>query len=176
MKILLFITSINNTLDIGSEEDYEKLVSNLDKIREINEDDLIYISFCDDTPNRAVMLSYARKIADKIKDKYIYFGEQFLGDVHYKDINSSALLYSDGKLDKLSEITNYVKKLQDNGNQVELIVADGDMDINKYKKVLTKEIDSEFTLLCNDNTVKKINEFLDNLYFIKKKRLQPNQD
>lgn len=172
MKILLFSTSIYNTLDKACEEDYEKLVENLEKIQNINGNDIVYISLCDNTENRNILLSHIRKIASKLTDKKIYFGEQFLGDVHYKDINSGALLYNDNHLNKLEEIINYTKRLEEEGNEVELIIADSDMNIKKYKNELNNNLIGPFTLITGKMTLGAINTMLENLYHTKEKILQ----
>lgn len=172
MKILLFVTSIYKTLDDGIEGDYKRLVENLEKIQNINEDDIVYISFCDNTQNRDILLFHIRKLADKIIDKHIYFGEQFLGDVHYKDINSGAILYENNNLNKLKEIINYSKKLKDNGNDVELIIADGDMNIESYKNELNNSDIAPFTLISGKTSLKEINYYLEKLYDLKEKKLQ----
>lgn len=172
MKILLFVTSIYNTLDKENKEDYEKLVENLEKIQDANGYDLVYISFCDNTENKNVLLFYIRKLADKIRDKRIYFGEQFLGDVHYKDINSGAILYEDGDLNKLKEIINYSKRLKDDNNEVELIITDGNMNIKNYKDELNNSGIEPFTLISGKTSLKDINSHLEKLYDIKNKELQ----
>lgn len=172
MKILLFVTSIYNTLDDCSKEDYEKLVENLEKIRDINQYDAIYISFFDNTENRNVLLFHIRKLVDIIRDKHIYFGEQFLGDVHYKDINGGAILYENGHLNKLEEIIDYSKRLKNSENEVELIIADGDMDIKNYKKELNTNGIAPFTLISGKISLNEVNNYLEGLYNIKEKRLQ----
>lgn len=172
MKILLFVTSIYNTLDEEDKEDYEKLVENLEKIQDINGYDLVYISFCDNTENRNVLLFHIRKLADKIRDKRIYFGEQFLGDVHYKDINSGSILYEDGNLNKLKEIINYSERLKDDKNEVELIIGDGNMNIKNYKDELNNNGIAPFTLISGKTSLKDINDHLEKLYDIKNKELQ----
>lgn len=172
MKILLFLTSIYNTLDNECEEDYEKLIENLEKIQNINENDIVYISFCDNTENRNILLYHIRKLADKLTDKKIYFGEQFLGDIHYKDINSGALLYNNHNLNKLDEIIDYTKRLEHEGNEVELIIADGEMNIKKYKNELNNNLIGPFTLITGKMTLSTINTELENLYNLKEKILQ----
>lgn len=173
MKILLFVISIYNTLDDEGNEDYEKLVENLEKIQDANGHDLVYISFCDNTENRNILLFHIKKLADKIRDKRIYFGEQFLGDVHYKDINSGAILYENGYLNKLKEIINYSKRLKDDNNEVELIIVDGyDMAIKNYKDELNNSGIAPFTLISGKTSLKDINNYLEKLYDIKNKELQ----
>lgn len=174
MKILLFVTSIYNTLDNAIEEDYNKLIENLEKIQDINEFDAVYISFCDNTENRNVMLLHARKLLDKLINKHIYFGEQFLGDVHYKDINKGAILYKNQHLNKIEEIINYVKRLENSENEVELIIADSEMNIKKYKSKLNNNSIEPFTLISGNMTLKDINHYLENLYSFKKKSFSRN--
>ena len=171
MKILLFVTSIKNTLINGEEKDYKNLINNIDKIMELNDNDLAFISFCDATENRNVMLFHARKMINYMNGKRIFFGEQFLGDVHYKDLDSGALVYKNLKLNKINEIINYVKKMQSNGNNVEIIVADGNMDIDEYKEEFKKNLNCPCSFIYNIFNVREINDTLTELYEIKEKGL-----
>lgn len=170
MRILLFITSIKDTLTNSGEKDYNKLINKLDKIRRLNNDDIVFISFCDTTDNKNVMLFHARKMIDNMLGKKIFFGEQFLGDVHYNDLYGGAILYKNHKLDKINEIVKYIKKVQNN-NEVEVIIADGNMDINEYKNKLKKELNCPCSFIYNVSNLREINETLDELYEIKEKGL-----
>lgn len=163
MKILLFVISVYNTLDEVDNENYVKLIEILEKIRKKHSDDLVYISFCDNTKNKNVILYHIRNIIENIRDKQIYLGEQFLGDVHFKNIYGGSLLYKDGKLNKINEIINYVKILEYMGNEIELIVVDGNMNVKQYEKRLYDcNIDS-FTLITGELSLNQINKNLENL-------------
>lgn len=168
MKILLFVSSIYNTLDDGDEEDYQNMINNLEKIKDINEDDKILVSFCDYTQNRNILLFHIRKIIEKIEDKKIYLGEQFLGDLRYKDITSPGILY-EIKFNKIEQIINYVRRLQQEDNEVDLIIVDNKMNIEEYEKKLYKEDINYCKLINNVNSVNKINEHLEEIIDIKKK-------
>lgn len=172
MRILLFITSIYNTLDNDSKENYNKLINTLEKIKELNNDDIIYISFCDTTENRNIIISHLRKMIHKIEDKTVYPGNQFLGDVYYKYINGGAILYKDKKFNKLNEIINYVKELENEGNQIDLIVSDGNMNINEYEEKLKQELTCPYSFIYNANTIEEVIDCLESIYDVKQKKLQ----
>lgn len=168
MKILLFVSSIYNTIDDGNEEDYKNIIEILDKIRKQNNEDIIYISFCDNTPNRNILLFYIRKIIDKIRNKQIYLGEQFLGDLHYKDITSPGILY-ETKFNKIDQIIDYCKRLEHENNEVSLIIVDSEMNIEEYERKLYEEDINSCKLINNVNSVSEINEYLKEIIDIKKK-------
>lgn len=169
MKILLFVSSIYNTLDDGNKEDYKNMINNIEKIKDINQEDIIFISLCDSTQNRNILLFYIRKIVDKIRDKEVYLGEQFLGDLRYKDMNSPGILY-ETKFNKIDQIVDYVRRLEQEGNEVSLIIVDGEMDIEKYKKRLYEEDINFYKLIDNVSSVSEINEYLEETIDIKKKK------
>ena len=108
MKILLFITSIYNTLGNENDDSYKNLIDNLEKIREINNNDITIISFCDNTENRNIMLFYARKLLKHIKDKNIIFGNQLLGNVYYNNLEDGAIMYNNPNMDKIDKINDYI--------------------------------------------------------------------
>lgn len=172
MKILLFATAIHNTLDNDEISDYKKLIENLEKIRKLNGNDNVFISFCDNTENRNIMLFHSRKMIDYMIGKKVFFGEQFLGDVYYNGINSGAIIYDNSKIDKGDKIINYVKKLESNGNEVELIVTDGNMDIDEYKERFKKSITCPYSFIYNVSNIREINETLEELYELKEKKLK----
>ncbi len=170
MKILLFITTIDNLLNIEKDNDYEKLINNLEKLKEINNYDAVYISICDYTQNSILLFSCIRKILEKISNKDIYFGRQFLNDVYYNDIKSGALLYENGKLDKINEIIKYIKDLSKDASEIEIITIDNDININEYKNKINSIGNYAFSLLNSGDE----NIFLENLYKIKKLQLTKN--
>lgn len=174
MKILLFATSIKDTFDNGNYLDYKNLVDILEKIRILNNNDIAFISFCDNTENKNIMLFHARKLIDHTIKKKVFFGEQFLGDVYYSGLDGGAIMYNDKKMDKLDKIIKYAKKIESNGNEVELIIADGNMDVDEYKERIKKELSCPCSLIYNVSNVSEINETLNELYNIKEKKLQLN--
>ncbi len=171
MSILLFITSINKTLDNVDKKDYIELINNLKKIMENNYIDLTYISFCDNTPNKNMILYHTRNIDYNINTNHIYLGKQFLGNAYYNDINSGEILYKNGKLNKLSEIINYVKELENNYNEVKLIIVDNELNTNIYENELNQCGINPLALISHTTSLKEINEYLQNLSDIKKKNL-----
>ncbi len=164
MKILLFITSIYATLEYGSKEDFEKMAELLQILKKFNDDDLIIVSFCDYTENKNVLQNYLMKL----KEKEIYFGEQFSGDLHYISDYGGSKLYKNGKLDKEYEIIDYVKRLTSDGNKVELIVCDGLMNINEYKEKFDAELNCPCSYIYSVKNVKEINDCLEELCEYKK--------
>lgn len=164
LKILLFITSIYETLEYGSKEDFEKMKELLLLLKKFNDDDLIIISLCDYTENNDVLKNYLIKL----KEKEIYFGEQFSGNLHYISDYGGSKLYKDGKLDKKHEIIDYVKRLASDGNKVELIVCDGVMNINDYKEIFNKELNCTFSFIYSIKNVNEINNCLEELCEYKK--------
>ena len=170
MKILLFITTIDNLLNIEKDNDYEKLINNLEKLKEINKYDAVYISICDYTQNSILLFSCIRKILEIIRNKDIYFGRQFLNDVYYNDIKSGALLYENGKLDKINEIIKYIKDLSKDVSEIEIITIDNDINRNEYKNKINSIGNHAFSLLNSGDE----NIFLENLYKIKKLQLTKN--
>lgn len=172
MKILLFITSINKTLDNSNKKDYIDLINNLEKIISTNNDDLAYISFCDNTENKNIILYHIRNIIDEINDKPIYLGKQFLGNVYYNDIKSGALLYKNGKLNMIEEIINYADEIRNNENNIELIIVDNEINEYEYKRELNKNSLGPFTLIKGTTSLSEVNENLESLYNIKKKELK----
>lgn len=171
MKILLFIISIHDTLDNGSYLDYKKLVDNLEKIRILNNIDYVFISFCDNTENKNIMLFHARKLIEHTLNKKVFFGDQFLGDVYYNGLDGGAIMYSDQKMDKLDKIIKYIKKTQSNKNEIEVIIVDGNMNIDEYKERISEELTCPCSFIYNVSNVREINETLDELYEIKEKKL-----
>ena len=176
MKILLFITSIHNTLDNGEFIDYKNLIQNLDNIRKLKNYDNVFISFCDNTENKNILLFYSRKLINHMMGKRIFFAWQLLGDVYYSSMDSGAIMYSNQKMKKIDKILDYIKKIEDDGIDCEIIVVDGDMDINEYKKRFNDEISYPFTLINNVSNVKEINEYLSELYDKDEKRLKLKND
>ena len=167
MKILLFITSIYNTLGNENDDSYKNLIDNLEKIREISNNDIIIISFCDNTENRNIMLFYARKLLKHIKDKNIIFGNQLLGNVYYNNLEDGAIMYNNANMDKIDKINDYIKRINDN-NDIEIIIVDGNMNIEEYKE----RIKYQCSFIYNISNINEINDTLSELCDIKRKRLQ----
>lgn len=127
MRILLFVISIYNTIDDISLQELKEIIDKIYEIADVENDQEIIISICDNTENKQLFMYYIRHILEFIKDKKILFGKQFLGDVYYKDIiNSGAILY-DEKFDKEKIILNYANELEQQDNFVNLYYVDGNM-------------------------------------------------
>lgn len=172
MRILLFITDINNTFDIVNKEDYINLINILNKLKNIGNYDMCYISFCDYTENKDILMKHIRYISNNIDNKQIYFGKQFLGDVYYNDIKSGAILYKKKLLNKTKEILNYVKEFIINGDELEVIIVDNNINILEIAKELNFYGISPFSLISKPESIEKLNIYLENLYNLKKKELK----
>lgn len=172
MKILIFIVSIRNTISNSKDTDYKELIDNLERIGSLNNNDKVLISFCDDTENKNMMLFHARKMINYMKDKNIVFGNQLLGDVYYRDIVDGAVLYDNPNMDKVDKIIEYAKKVQKNNCDIELIIADGNMDVDGYTEKIKKSIACPCSFIYNVSNLREINETLDELFSVKQKRLQ----
>ena len=93
MKILLTVFGVYNTLENVDDEVFKEIIDKIKQVKEINNDDVILISFCDNTENKDIFMYYLRNITN---DNEILIGRQFLNNVYYNDIvKSGALLYND---------------------------------------------------------------------------------
>ena len=126
MKILLTVFGVYNTLENVDDEVFKEIISKIKQVKEINNDDIILISFCDNTENKDVFMYYLRNITD---DNEILIGRQYLNNVYYNDIlKSGALLYND-KLSKEEKVYNYVKEFIENKNEIDLYYIDNNFTI-----------------------------------------------
>lgn len=138
MRILLFVTSIYDTFEDITGDEFKKIIEKLEEIAEIEQDQRILISFCDETENKNIFTYYFRNILEEIKDKNIGLGHQFLGN-YYKDIyKSGTLLYVD-KFNKEKEIFKYVKWLEDNENFINLYYVDANVNNEVINKLFCEE-------------------------------------
>lgn len=169
MKILLFMTSVQNTLTFGINVDYKYLVENLNNIKKKNNSDICYVGFFDETLNRDIIMYHIRRIVWNAVDKNIYMGKQFLGDVYYNNENSGAILYNN-KLNKYEEIVNYIKELKENGNEVKVIIVDGNMNNDYVSDLFNKNNIDNYTLINDTNDMQDVNDSLEKLS--KKKSLR----
>jgi hypothetical protein len=168
LKILLFVTSIYNTLENETKEDFKNISNLLKKIKELNNDDLILISICDYTENINVLQSYLMKF----KENELCDGEQFTGNLHYMSNNGGSILYKNGTLNKIDEIIDYIKRLENNNNSVELIICDGIMNIDEYTKAIEKNLNINCFYIYSFNDISKIIESLEDIYEYKKLKLK----
>lgn len=168
MRILLFAIGIYNTFEDATEETFKQIIDKLEKLADIDQDQVILISFCDETTNRDVLAYFYRKILDYIEYKKIYLGRQFLGDVYYKNIiNSGAILY-DEEFNKEREIFKYAKKLEDDDNFVNLYYFDSSLDIDKVNEMFKGERNIDLNVVNGATNSNEVIHYLDE--FIKNKK------
>ena len=125
MKILLTVFGVYNTLENVDDEVFKEIISKIKQVKEINNDDIILISFCDNTENKDIFMYYLRNITN---DNEILIGRQYLNNVYYNDIVKSGALLYDRKLSKEQKIFDYTAKLIENNNKVDLYYIDGSIN------------------------------------------------
>lgn len=152
MRILLLVINIYDTSKYISENEFKKIIEKLEEIAEIEQDQRILISFCDETENKNTFIYYFTNILNKAKDKNIKLGNQFLGNIYYKDIYNGKLLLNKDNFKKEKEIFKYVKYLEDNENFVNLYYIDENVNNDVINKLFYKEEN------VNVNIVNEVNE------------------
>lgn len=166
MKILLTVFGVYDTLENIDGEVFKKIIDKIRQIKEIKNDDIILISFCDDTENKDVFMYYLRNITD---DNEILIGRQYLNNVYYNDIlKSGALLYND-KLSKEEKVYNYVKEFIENKNEIDLYYIDNNIDTEKFN-YLCSAFDNDVTINIIKNKDEEIIHELDKELINSKKR------
>lgn len=125
MKILLTVFGVYNTLENVDDEVFKEIIDKIKQVKEINNDDVILISFCDNTENKDIFMYYLRNITN---DNEILIGRQYLNNVYYNDILKSGALLYDDKLSKEEKIFDYTAKLIENNNKVDLYYIDGSIN------------------------------------------------
>lgn len=170
MRILLFVTSIYDTFEDISGEEFKKIIKKLEEIAEIEQDQRILISFCDETENKNIFTYYFRNILNEIEDKNIKLGHQFLGNYYYKDIYKSGALLYDDKFNKEKEIFKYVKWLEDNENFVNLYYVDSNVNHDIINELFCKEKDVNINIIDEHSKGKDIISSLDNKKLLLQKK------
>lgn len=166
MKILLTVFGVYDTLENIDGEVFKKIIDKIRQIKEIKNDDIILISFCDNTENKDVFMYYLRNITD---DNEILIGRQYLNNVYYNDIlKSGALLYND-KLSKEEKVYNYVKEFIENKNEIDLYYIDNNIDTEKFN-YLCSAFDNDVNINIIENKDKEIIHKLDKELINSKKR------
>lgn len=166
MKILLTVFGVYNTLENVDGEVFKKIIDKIRQIKEINNDEVILISFCDDTENKDVFMYYLRNITN---DNEILIGRQFLNNVYYNDIvKSGALLYNE-KLSKEEKVYNYVKEFIENKNEIDLYYIDNYINTENFN-YLYSEFDNDVTINIIKNKDEEIIHELDKELINSKKR------
>lgn len=168
MRILLFICSIYDTLNKMNYENFIDIIDEIQKIKEIEQDDKIIVSFCDDTKNRNILMPYIINIIDKIDEGKIILGNQYLGDVYYKNfICGGALLYNE-EFSKEKQVAKYVKDLENNDNFINLYYIDSNMDTNLINELLKdcKNVNLNLIKESNLDIIKKLNEKKKKIYLL----------
>jgi len=166
MKILLTVFGVYDTLENIDGEVFKKIIDKIRQIKEIKNDDIILISFCDDTENKDVFMYYLRNITN---DNEILIGRQYLNNVYYNDIlKSGALLYND-KLSKEEKVYNYVKEFIENKNEIDLYYIDNNIDTEKFN-YLCSAFDNDVNINIIENKDKEIIHKLDKELINSKKR------
>lgn len=166
MKILLTVFGVYNTLENVDDEIFKEIISKIKQVKEINNNDVILISFCDNTENKDIFMYYLRNITD---DNEILIGRQYLNNVYYNDIlKSGALLYND-KLSKEEKVYNYVKEFIENKNEIDLYYIDNNIDTEKFN-YLCSAFDNDVNINIIKNKDKEIIHELDKELINSKKR------
>lgn len=166
MKILLTVFGVYNTLENVDDEVFKEIIDKIKQVKEINNDDIILISFCDNTENKDIFMYYLRNITN---DNEILIGRQYLNNVYYNDIlKSGALLYND-KLSKEEKVYNYVKEFIENKNEIDLYYIDNNIDTEKFN-YLCSEFDNDVNINVIKNKDKEIIHELDKELINSKKR------
>ena len=166
MKILLTVFGVYDTLENIDGEVFKKIIDKIRQIKEIKNDDIILISFCDNTENKDVFMYYLRNITD---DNEILIGRQYLNNVYYNDIlKSGALLYND-KLSKEEKVYNYVKEFIENKNEIDLYYIDNNIDTEKFN-YLCSAFDNDVNINIIKNKDEEIIHELDKELINSKKR------
>ncbi len=170
MRILLFVTSIYDTFEDITGEEFKKIIEKLEEIKEVENDQIILISFCDETENKNIFTYYFRNILNEIENKDIELGHQFLGNCYYKDIyNGGALLYEDN-FSKEKEIFKYVKWLKDNNNFVNLYYVDANVNNDMFNSLFCDEKSINVNIINEQVKGKGIISSLENKKMILEKK------
>ena len=166
MKILLTVFGVYDTLENVDGEVFKEIIDKIRQIKEINSDDVILISFCDDTENKDVFMYYLRNITN---DNEILIGRQYLNNVYYNDILKSGALLYDDKLSKEEKVYNYVKEFIENKNEIDLYYIDNNIDTEKFN-YLCSAFDNDVNINIIKNKDKEIIHELDKELINSKKR------
>ena len=166
MKILLTVFGVYDTLENVDGEVFKKIIDKIRQIKEIKNDDVILISFCDDTENKDVFMYYLRNITN---DNEILIGRQYLNNVYYNDIVKSGALLYDEKLSKEEKVYNYVKEFIENKNEIDLYYIDNNIDTEKFN-YLCSAFDNDVNINIIKNKDKEIIHELDKELINSKKR------
>lgn len=166
MKILLTVFGVYNTLENVDVEVFKKIIDKIRQIKEISNDDVILISFCDDTENKDVFMYYLRNITN---DNEILIGRQYLNNVYYNDIVKSGALLYDDKLSKEEKVYNYVKEFIENKNEIDLYYIDNNIDTEKFN-YLCSAFDNDVNINIIKNKDEEIIHELDKELINSKKR------
>lgn len=166
MKILLTVFGVYNTLENVDDEVFKEIIDKIKQVKEINNDDIILISFCDNTENKDIFMYYLRNITN---DNEILIGRQYLNNVYYNDILKSGALLYDDKLSKEEKVYNYVKEFIENKNEIDLYYIDNNIDTEKFN-YLCSTFDNDVNINIIENKDKEIIHELDKELINSKKR------
>ena len=166
MKILLTVFGVYNTLENIDDEVFKEIIDKIKQVKEINNDDVILISFCDNTENKDIFMYYLRNITN---DNEILIGRQYLNNVYYNDILKSGALLYDDKLSKEEKVYNYVKEFIENKNKIDLYYIDNNIDTEKFN-YLCSTFDNDVNINIIENKDKEIIHELDKELINSKKR------
>ena len=158
MKILLTVFGVYDTLENIDDEIFKEIISKIKQVKEINNDDVILISFCDNTENKDIFMYYLRNITN---DNEILIGRQYLNNVYYNDIVKSGALLYDRKLSKEQKIFDYTAKLIENNNMVDLYYIDGSIN-EEYVNDLFSVFDDKVNTNIIKNKDEEIIQEIDN--------------
>ena len=168
MKILLTVFGVYDTLENIDDEIFKEIISKIKQVKEINNDDVILISFCDNTENKDIFMYYLRNITN---DNEILIGRQYLNNIYYNDIVKSGALLYDRKLSKEQKIFDYTAKLIENNNMVDLYYIDGSINeeyVNDLFSVFGYNVNTNIIKNKDEEIIQKFDKELINL---KKRKL-----
>lgn len=165
MRILLTVFSVYDTLENVDDIMFKDIIDKIKQVKGINNDDIILISFCDNTENKDVIMYYLRNITD---DNEILIGRQFLNNVYYNDIVKSGAILYDKKLRKEQKIFDYATKLIENNNSVDLYYVDNSINEEYINDLFSVFGDKINTNIIKNKDIKIIQEFDNKISAIKK--------
>lgn len=166
MRILFFVISIYNTFEDVDKATFEEIIKKLEAIADIEQDQVILISFCDETENKNIIINYYRKISEYIEYKKIYFGNQFLGDLYYTGVTGKGAMLYDKPFNKYEQISEYAKSIEENDNFINLYYLDSNADEDKFNKSFEGSKDISVNLVKDaknaDEIVESLQRLIDN--------------
>lgn len=161
MRILLFVSGINNTFEEANKETFQEIIKKLEDIADIEQDQVIIISFCDTTQNIRLIFNYYRYAIEYSEFRKIHFGRQMLGDLYYNRFpNGGACVYEE-PFNKENEVFKYARELEKNDNFINLYYIDSNLDEDKLNDLFKNENDIDINLIKDAKNPDEIIQSLD---------------